>query len=122
MMPDCYAQADDNVSQETMRALIFNAEGQYISSLGLGCMGLLQQLQRHRQYGQPGTFEEHVMALLQRYKQGNEFNGHTIQIQDFWQLSASLSECLRTTFPVCYERFASPLDVHASTKGYWTDC
>ena len=118
MISDCYAQDVENESQETMRALAFNAEGGCISSLSLNRMGLLQHRHMHT-----GVFEEDVVALLQRYKHmpcGNESTGHTVHINDLWQLSTNLHDCLRATFPICHERFASPLDVHATTRYYWT--
>ncbi len=115
MISDCYAQDGDNETQETMRALAFNAEGHYISSISPDRMGLLQHWHRHSD-----VFEEDVVALLQRYKHGNESTGHTVQINDLWQLSPDLHDCLRATFPICHERFASPLDVHATTRHYWT--
>ncbi len=115
MISDCYAQDGDNETQGTMRALAFNAEGHYISSISPDRMGLLQHWHRHLD-----VFEEDVVALLQRYKHGNESTGHTVQINDLWQLSPDLHDCLRATFPICHERFASPLDVHATTRHYWT--
>ncbi len=90
MMPDCYAQDGDNETRGTMRALAFNAEGHYISSLSPDRMGLLQHWHRHLD-----VFEEDVIALLERYKHGNESTGHTIQINDLWQLSPDLHDCLR---------------------------
>ncbi len=110
MISDCYAQDAENEIQETMRALAFNAEGGYISSLSLNRMGLLQHRHIHT-----GVFEEDVVALLQRYKHGNDSTGHTVHINDLWQLSTNLCDFLRATFPICHERFASPLDVHATT-------
>ncbi len=41
MISDCYAQDGDNETQETIRALAFNAEGRYISSISPDRMGLL---------------------------------------------------------------------------------
>ncbi len=67
MISDCYAQDIENEVQDTRRALAFNAEGCYISSLSLNHMGLLQHRHRHL-----GVFEEDVVALLQRFKHGNE--------------------------------------------------
>ncbi len=115
MISDCYAQDAENEIQDTMRALAFDAEGGYISSVSLNRMGLLQHRHMHT-----GMFGEDVVALLQRYKHGNESTGHTVHINDLWQLSTSLHDCLRATFPICHERFASPLDVHATTRYYWT--
>ena len=118
MISDCYAQDTDNDNQETMRALAFNAEGCYISSLSLNRMGLLQH--RHMHTMHTGVFEEDVVALLQRYKHGNESTGHTVHISDLWQLSTNLHDILCATFPIYQERFASPLDVQATTQCYWT--
>ena len=98
MISDCYAQDAENEIQETMQALAFNAEGGYISSLSLNRMGLLQHRHMHT-----GVFEEDVVALLQRYKHGNECTGHTVHINDLWQLSTNLHDCLRATFPICHE-------------------
>ncbi len=64
-----------------MRALAFNAEGCYNSSLSLNRMGLLQHRHRHS-----GVFEEDVVTLLQRYKHGKESTRHTVHINDLWQL------------------------------------
>ncbi len=44
----------------------------------------------------------------------------TVQVNDLWQLSPDLHDCLRATFPICHEKFACPLDVHTITRHYWT--
>ncbi len=111
MSADCYAQDAENGIQGTMRALTFNAEGGYISGLSLNRMGLLQHRHIHT-----GVFEEDVIALLQRYKHGNESTGHNVHINDLWQLSTNLYDFLRATIPICHERFPllmcmPPLDI-----------
>ncbi len=71
MISDCYARDGDNETQETMQALAFNAEGHHVSSISPDRMGLLQHWHRHSD-----VFEEDVVALLQRYKHGDEITGH----------------------------------------------
>ncbi len=55
-----------------------------------------------------------------RYKHGNESTGQTVQINDLWQLSTNLHDCRRATCSIYHERFATALDVHATTRYYWT--
>ncbi len=60
-----------------------------------------------------------VFCHSERYKHGNESSRHIVKINDLWQISTNLHvlhDCLGPTFPICHERFAFSLDVHATTR------
>ena len=118
-MSDCYAKDETEESNREARALVFDDNGQFIASINLDCLQELEK--RHAGAGQPvASLEGDVLALLKRYKHGNESTNFKVNLATHWQISPQLSACIQTAFPVTYERFASPLDVHPGTVKYWT--
>ena len=102
---------------QTLRALAFDNDGKFVSSLGVACMAHL----RKRHIGLDGnTLPKDTVALLKRYKHGNESDKYTVHIDGHWSQAPELDSLLRGAFSVEYERFASPLDVHPNTRKYWT--
>ena len=66
---DCYAKEPPTERPQTLRALAFDHDGKFVCSLGVACMAQL----RSRHVGLNGsTLPEDTVALLKRYKHGNE--------------------------------------------------
>ena len=86
-------------------------------SLGLPLMPKLTR----RHVGLNGTtLPEDVVALIQRYKHGNEALKYCVHLSGLWRLSPRLDSMLRAAFSIVYQELASPLDVHPSKSRYWT--
>ena len=64
--------------------------------------------------------EEEVLALVTRYKHGNESKDFLVNLTGHWQLKPALNRLIRVAFPITSERYASPLDVHHNTRNYWS--
>ena len=102
--------------QET-RALVFDPEGHYVTSVNMTCLAELDK--RHSQDAQTGaSLEEEVLALVRRYKHGNESKDFQVKLKGHWQLRPALNWLIRAAFPITSERYASPLNVHHSTPTY----
>ena len=66
---DCYAKEPPTERPQTLRALAFDNDGKFVSSRNIACMAQL----RKRHIGLNGsTLPEDTVALLKRYKHGNE--------------------------------------------------
>ena len=112
---DCYAKEPPTERPQTLRALAFDNDGKFVSSRNIACMAQL----RKRHIGLNGsTLPEDTVALLKRYKHGNESDKYTVHIDGHWSQAPELDSLLRAAFSVEYERFASPLDVHPDMRKY----
>ena len=117
-IPDCYAkELQEGGQPESLRTLAFESDGKFVASIGLPCMAQLQR--RHAQLSD-ASLSEDVVALLKRYKHGNESGKYTVHLSGHWQLSPVLNDLLRAALPIAHERFAFPLDVQPDTQAYWT--
>ena len=66
------------------------------------------------------TLSEDTVALLKRYKHGDESDKYSVHIDGHWRQAPRLDSLLRGAFSIEYERFVSPLVVHTGTQKYWT--
>ena len=64
--------------------------------------------------------EDEVLALVRRYKHGNEYKDFLSNLIGHWQLKPALTRLIRAAILITPERYASPLDVHHSTRKYWS--
>ena len=102
-----------------MRALVFDPEGRFVTSVNTTCLAELDK--RHSDDAQSGaSLEEEVPAFVRRYKHGNESKDFQVNLTGHWQLKPALNWLIRAAFPITSERYASPLDVHHSTQTYWS--
>ena len=69
-MADCYAEVPLEERHQEMRALVFDPEGRFVTSVTMTCLAELDK--RHSHDAQIGaSLEEEVLALVRRYKHGN---------------------------------------------------
>ena len=114
---DCYAKEPRAERPQTLRALAFDNDEKLVSGLGVACMA--QQRKQH--IGLNGsTLPEATVALLKIYKHGNESDKYSVHNDGHWSQAPGPDSLLRDAFPIEYERFASPLDVHPNTRKHRT--
>ena len=116
-MADCYAEVPPEERQQEMRALCFDLEGRFITSVNLACLAELGK--QHLRDAQTGAcFEEGGLTLMRRFKDFLVNLGGHCHLR---QLKPALNRLIKAAFPITLERYASPLDVpHMhSTRKYW---